>query len=30
MQAEHFVRLGVNGFRPLATGRRAIKGTLVE
>jgi len=30
MQAEHFQRLGVNGFRPLATGRQAIKATLVE
>ncbi|GAC1571345.1 MAG: hypothetical protein NVS3B7_01320 [Candidatus Elarobacter sp.] len=30
MREEHFVRLGVNGFRPLATGRRAITGTLVE
>ncbi|MDP9104568.1 MAG: antibiotic biosynthesis monooxygenase [Candidatus Eremiobacteraeota bacterium] len=30
MQSEHFRRLGMNGFRPLATGRQAIKGTLVE
>jgi quinol monooxygenase YgiN len=30
MQEEHFQRLGVNGFRPLATGRQAIKGRLVE
>jgi quinol monooxygenase YgiN len=27
---EHFVRLGVNGIRPLATGRQAFKGTPVE
>jgi quinol monooxygenase YgiN len=27
---EHFVRLGVNGIRPLATNRTAVKGTLVE
>lgn len=27
---EHFVRLGVNGIRPLATSRRAFKGTPVE
>ncbi len=30
MQSEHFQRLGMHGFRPLATGRQAIKGTLVE
>ena len=30
MQEEHFQRLGVNGFRALATGRQAIKGTLIE
>jgi len=30
MQTEHFQRLGLNGFRPLATGRRQIKGTLIE
>jgi len=30
MQHEHFQRLGVNGFRPLATSRQAIKGSLVE
>ena len=30
MQTEHFQRLGVNGFRPLATGRQAIKGRLIE
>jgi quinol monooxygenase YgiN len=30
MQEEHFQRLGVNGFRRLATGRQAIKGSLVE
>ncbi len=30
MAAEHFQRLGVNGFRPLTTGRQAIKGSLVE
>ena len=27
---EHFKRLGANGIRPLATGRSAVKGTLVE
>jgi quinol monooxygenase YgiN len=27
---EHFVRLGVNGVRPLATGRTAVRGTPVE
>jgi quinol monooxygenase YgiN len=27
---EHFVRLGANGIRPLATSRHAFKGTLVE
>jgi quinol monooxygenase YgiN len=27
---EHFVRLGVNGIRKLATGRTALKGTPVE
>jgi autoinducer 2-degrading protein len=27
---EHFVRLGVNGIRRLATNRTAVKGTLVE
>ncbi len=30
MQTEHFQRLGSNGFRPLATGRQAIKGRLIE
>jgi autoinducer 2-degrading protein len=30
MQTEHFQRLGINGFRPLATGRQAVKGTLIE
>ncbi len=30
MRAEHFVRLGVNGFRPLAASRQAIKGSLLE
>ncbi len=29
MHEEHFQRLGVNGFRPLTTGRQAIKGSLV-
>ena len=29
-QTEHFIRLGVNGIRPLATSRTAVKGTLVE
>jgi quinol monooxygenase YgiN len=29
-QHEHFVRLGVNGVRPLALGRTAVKGTPVE
>jgi quinol monooxygenase YgiN len=29
-QTEHFVRLGANGIRPLATNRTAVKGTLVE
>ena len=27
---EHFTRLGVNGVRPLATSRLAVKGTPVE
>jgi quinol monooxygenase YgiN len=27
---EHFVRLGVNGIRPLATSRHALKGAPVE
>jgi quinol monooxygenase YgiN len=27
---EHFVRLGVNGVRPLALSRQAVKGTPVE
>jgi quinol monooxygenase YgiN len=27
---EHFTRLGANGIRPLATSRRAVKGTLVD
>lgn len=27
---EHFQRLGVNGVRPLALSRSAVKGTLVE
>ncbi len=30
MQTEHFQRLGANGFRPLASGRQAIKGRLIE
>jgi quinol monooxygenase YgiN len=30
MATEHFQRLGLNGFRPLATGRQQIKGTLIE
>ncbi len=30
MQSEHFQRLGMNGFRPLASGRQAIKGRLIE
>ncbi|HEX3550382.1 MAG TPA: putative quinol monooxygenase [Candidatus Elarobacter sp.] len=30
MAEEHFVRLGVNGFRKLATNRTAIKGRPVE
>lgn len=29
-QHEHFQRLGVNGVRPLATGRTAVRGTPVE
>ncbi len=29
-QHEHFVRLGVNGVRPLATSRTAVRGTPVE
>lgn len=29
MAAEHFVRLGLNGVRPIATGRTAVKGALV-
>jgi quinol monooxygenase YgiN len=29
-QHEHFVRLGVNGVRPLALTRQAVKGTPVE
>ena len=28
--AEHFQRLGANGLRTFATGRRAVKGSLVE
>ncbi len=28
--SEHFVRLGANGLRRLATGRQAVKGRLVE
>jgi quinol monooxygenase YgiN len=27
---EHFIRLGVNGVRPLATSRTAVRGTPVE
>ena len=29
-QTEHFIRLGINGIRPLAANRTAVKGTLVE
>jgi (4S)-4-hydroxy-5-phosphonooxypentane-2,3-dione isomerase len=29
-QTEHFARLGINGIRPIATNRRAVKGTPVE
>jgi quinol monooxygenase YgiN len=29
-ETEHFVRLGVNGIRPLALSRVAVKGTPVE